>query len=143
MKEIFQRAIECKDEQVKNNLICIMGECCELGMNPISLLDMERQINSELGDCHFNEDMALLYLKITDSVHCKEPALDNYAEVAGKYDLSKWDFCVLWSEMEKQHGEKIRVWFPKINQIDFEWKILDECINFLENGGVPFRDINT
>lgn len=143
MKKIFQDAIECKEELVKNNIIRIMAECCELDMNPASFLDMERQINSELGICHFDEDMALLYLKITNSVHCKEIALDYYIEVPDGYDLNKWDFCVLWAEMEKKHGEKIHAWFPKISQLDFERKILDECFSFLKNGGVPFRDIHT
>lgn len=142
MKEIFQKAIECKNEQVKNNLIHIMAECCELGMNPVSFLDMEKQISSELGVCHFNEDMALLYLKITNSAHCKEPAFDYYVEIADEYDLNKWDFCVLWAEMEKKHGEKIRAWFPMITQLDFERKLLDECFSYLKNGGIPFRDIN-
>lgn len=142
MREVFKKAIECEDGQVKNNIIRIMAECCVTGINAAALLDMEREINSELDDCHFNEDMALLYLKITNSIHCKESALDYYIEVSDTYDLNKWDFCVLWAEMEKKHGEKIRTWFPKINQIDFEWKLLDECISFLKNGGIPFRDIN-
>lgn len=143
MKEIFQKAIDCKDIQVKNNIIRIMEEYCELGMNAAQLLDMEREINSELGDCHFNKDMAILYLKITNSINCKEPAIDNFIEVTDRYDVNKWDFCVLWAKMEKNHGEKIRAWFPKISQIDFEGKILDECISFLKNGGIPFRDITT
>ena len=37
---------------------------------------------------------------------------------------------------------KIKKWFPKINALDYERKIFDECVSFLENGGIPYYDLN-
>ena len=45
-------------------------------------------------------------------------------------------------EMVKRNAGKIKKWFPKINTIDFERKIFDECVSFLENGGMPYYDLN-
>lgn len=52
------------------------------------------------------------------------------------------DWCVLWGEMVKQNDKKIKKWFPKINTLDYEQKIFDECISFLNNGGLPYYDLN-
>lgn len=37
---------------------------------------------------------------------------------------------------------KIKKWFPKINTLDYGRKIFDECVSFLENGGMPYYDLN-
>lgn len=52
------------------------------------------------------------------------------------------DWCVLWGEMVKRNAGKIKKWFPKTNTLDFERKIFDECISFLENGRMPYYDLN-
>lgn len=44
--------------------------------------------------------------------------------------------------MTKRNAGKIKKWFPKINTLDFERKIFDECVSFLENGGMPYYDLN-
>ena len=36
---------------------------------------------------------------------------------------------------------KIKKWFPKINALDYERKIFDECISFLDNVGLPYHDL--
>lgn len=43
--------------------------------------------------------------------------------------------------MVKRNDEKIKKWFPKINALDYERKIFDECISFLDNGGLPYHDL--
>ncbi len=45
------------------------------------------------------------------------------------------------AEMVKRNNEKIKKWFPKINALDYERKIFDECISFLNNGGLPYHDL--
>lgn len=44
-------------------------------------------------------------------------------------------------EMVKRNDGKIKKWFPKINALDYERKIFDECISFLDNGGLPYHDL--
>ena len=70
----------------------------------------------------------------------KDVAKDYWNEVKNdKINLEDW--CVLWGEMVKRNGEKIKKWFPKINALDYERKIFDECISFLNNGGLPYHDL--
>ena len=33
-------------------------------------------------------------------------------------------------------------WFPKINTYNYEQKIFDECISFLESGRLPYYELN-
>lgn len=51
------------------------------------------------------------------------------------------DWCVLLGEMVKRNDAKIKKWFPKISAIDFERKIFDECISFLNSGELPYYDL--
>ena len=48
---------------------------------------------------------------------------------------------MLCGEMFNRNATKIRSWFPNIREIDFEKKIFDECISFLESGQMPFYDL--
>lgn len=50
------------------------------------------------------------------------------------------DACFKADEQQR-NGEKIKKWFPKINALDYERKIFDECISFLNNGGLPYHDL--
>lgn len=140
MEKIIKQIMTSNDSKTKNKAIRIMSECCELGMDGATYLDMTHRLKDAIGDCHYDEDMAMLRLYLDKNVHCKEAALDNYIYVE-EYDINRWDFVVLWEAMTKLHGEKIRKWFPKIQEIDFESKILDECISFLESGKTPFHDL--
>ena len=51
------------------------------------------------------------------------------------------DWCVLWGEMVKRNDVKIKKWFQKISELDFERKIFDECISFLNSGELPYYDL--
>ena len=44
--------------------------------------------------------------------------------------------------MVKRNDAKIKKWFPKINTYNYEQKIFDECISFLESGRLPYYDLN-
>lgn len=140
MGKIIEQLVTSNDVNLKNEAIHIMAECCELGMDGATYLDMQHKLKETIGNCHYDEDMAILRLHLNKNVHCKKAALDNYIH-AEHYDINQWDFVVLWAEMENIHGEKIRKWFPKIQEIDFEAKILDECISFLESDKTPFCDL--
>lgn len=140
MEKIIEQLVTSNDVNLKNEAIHIMAECSELGMDGATYLDMQQKLKGIIKDCHYDEDMAILYLHLNKNIHCKEAALDNYIH-AEHYDINRWDFVVLWAEMVKRHGDKIRKWFPKIQEIDFEAKILDECISFLESGKTPFCDL--
>lgn len=45
-------------------------------------------------------------------------------------------------EMVKRNDAKIKKWFPKINTYNYEQKIFDECISFLESDRLPYYDLN-
>lgn len=47
-------------------------------------------------------------------------------------------FGVKWL---KGMTKKSKKWFPKINTYDYEHKIFDECISFLNNGELPYHDL--
>lgn len=66
----------------------------------------------------------------------------NCWELLEKQDNQQPRLCVLWGEMVKRNDAKIKKWFPKINTLDYERKIFDECVSFLENGGMPYYDLN-
>lgn len=140
MEKLIKQIIACGSENIKDNVIRIMAECCELGLDGATYLELKRRLKTEFNDCHYDEDMAELYLSLNKLDSCKDFALDNYHNVVG-YDINRWDFVVLWATMIKLHEEKIRQWYPHIQDIDFERKILDECINFLRLGLKPFFDI--
>lgn len=141
MKRIFEQVVSCDDQQVKNNVIRILADSCEIGMNGEAFLETLREVKSELGECSYDEDMAMLHLCLIKNVHCKEAAISNYSSIKDT-NISCWDFVVLWGEMVKRHGEKIRRWFPHIKELDFEQKTLDECKNYLSSGKKPFYDLN-
>ena len=82
-----------------------------------------------------DEDNLLNWLKD------KDVAKDYWHEVKND-NITINDWCVLWGEMTKRNAGKIKKWFPKINTLDFERKIFDECVSFLENGGMPYYDLN-
>ena len=52
------------------------------------------------------------------------------------------DWTVLWGEMVNQNESKIKKWFPEIKTIDYEYKIFDECVSFLDNKNLPYSDLD-
>ena len=140
MKKVFENILESNDIQTIKNCVTIMADCCEVVMNDGVMLDMMKQVQGEICECHFDEEMADIHLCLINQLHIKDVAKDYWHEVKNdKINLEDW--CVLWGEMVKRNGEKIKKWFPKINAIDYERKIFDECISFLNNGEFPYHDL--
>lgn len=110
-------------------------------MNDSVMLDMMKQVQGEIGACHYNEEMADMHLCLIGQLHTKDVAKDYWHEVKND-NINLEDWCVLWGEMVKRNDAKIKKWFPKINTYNYEQKIFDECISFLESGRLPYYDLN-
>lgn len=140
MKKIFKAILDCKDIVAVKNCVTIMAENIELGMSDRVLLDTLMQLRGEVGSCNFDEDTARLHLCIIGGLDCIDTAMTNFCKIKNDR-ISEWDFVVLWAEMIKANGKKIRKWFPRIREIDFDEKILDECVSFLGSGKLPYYDL--
>lgn len=141
MKKVFEDIIGSNDMQAIKNCVTIMADCCEVGMNDSVMLDMMKHVRGEIGECHYNEEMADMHLCIIGQLHTKDVAKDYWHEVKNdKINMADW--CVLWGEMENRNDAKIKKWFPKINTYNYEQKIFDECISFLESGRLPYYELN-
>lgn len=141
MKKVFENILESNDIQSIKNCVTIMADCCEVGMNDSVMLDMMKQVQSEIGDCHFDEEMTDMHLCLIGQLHTKDVAKDYWNEVKND-NINLEDWCVLWGEMVKRNDAKIKKWFQKINTYNYEQKIFDECISFLESGRLPYYDLN-
>lgn len=84
-----------------------MADCCEVGMNDGVMLDMMKQVQCEIGECHFDEEMADLHLCLIGQLHTKDAAKDYWHEVKND-NITINDWCVLWGEMVKRNDEKIK-----------------------------------
>lgn len=141
MKKVFEDIIASNDMQAIKNCVAIMADCCEVGMNDSVMLDMMKQVQGEIGACHYNEEMADMHLCLIGQLHTKDVAKDYWHEVKND-NINLEDWCVLWGEMVKRNDTKIKKWFPKINTYNYEQKIFDECISFIESGRLPYYDLN-
>ena len=140
MKKVFENILASNDIEAIKNCVVTMADCCEVGMNYGVMLDMMKQVQSEIGEFHFDEEMADMHLCLIGQLHTKDIAKDYCHEVKN-YNINLEDWCVLWGEMVRRNDEKIKKWFPKINALDYERKIFDECISFLNNGELPYNDL--
>ena len=140
MKKVFERVLACDDMQVVRNCVSIIADNCEIGMNDGTMLETMKQVQGEIGACHYDEEMAKMHLCLIGNIHCIDAAKDFFCKVKND-KINVWDWCVLWGEMVNRNATKIRSWFPNIREIDFEKKIFDECISFLESGQMPFYDL--
>ena len=118
-----------------------MAELSEIGMNNETMLDALKQVKGEFSDCNYDEEMARLHLCLIGQLDTIDQAKDYWNEVNNSR-INIHDWCVLWGEMVRRHGDKIKKWFPKISIMDFERKIFDECISFLDNGELPYYNLN-
>ena len=84
--------------------------------------------------------MADLHLCIINQIHTEDVTKDYWHEVKND-NINLEDWCILWGEMVKRNDGKIKKWFPKINALDYERKIFDERISFLNNGELPYHDL--
>ena len=141
LEPLFEDIIASNDMQSIKNCVTIMADCCEVGMNDSVMLDMMKQVKGEIGACHYDEEMADVHLCLIDQLHTKDVVKDYWHEVKNN-NINLEDWCVLWGEIVKRNDAKIKKWFTKINTLDFERKIFDECVSFLENGGMPYYDLN-
>lgn len=141
MKKVFEDIIASNDIQAVKNCVTIMADCCEVGMNDSVMLDMMKQVQGEIGSCHYDEEMADMHLCLIGQLHTKDVAKDYWHEVKND-NINLEDWCVLWGEMVKRNDAKIKKWFPKINTYNYEQKIFDECISFLESGRLQYYDLN-
>lgn len=140
MKKVFERVLACDDMQTMKNVVSIMAESCDIGMNDSCTLEMMKQVQGEIGACHYDEEMAKIHLCLIGQLHTADVAKDYWHEFDNdKITLSDW--LVLWGEMVKRNDSKIKKWFPKCSTIDYEKRIFDECISFLDNGELPFYDL--
>lgn len=140
MKEVFKRLVACNDITTIKNCVLIIAENDEARPDDAITLETMMQIQSELDSCCFDEEMAKIHLQLIGQLYTMDVAKDYWIE-ANTDKITIWDWCVLWGEMTKQHSEKIKKWFPSIQDIDFERKIFDECVNFLTVGKRPFHDL--
>lgn len=140
MKKVFEKVLDCDDMQAIKNVVSIMAESCDIGMNDSCALEMMKQVQGEIGSCHYDEEMARMHLCLIEQYHTADVAKDYWHEVeSDKITLPDW--LVLWGEMVRRNDAKIKKWFPKCSTIDYEKKIFDECISFLDSGELPFYDL--
>ena len=53
MKKVFEDIIASNDMQAIKNCVTIMADCCEVGMNDSVMLDVMKQVQGEIGACHY------------------------------------------------------------------------------------------
>lgn len=78
MKKVFEDIIASNDMQAIKNCVTIMADCCEVGMNDSVMLDMMKQVQGEIGACHYNEEMADMHLCLIGQLHTKDVAKDYW-----------------------------------------------------------------
>lgn len=112
MKKVFEDIIASNDMQAIKNCVTIMADCCEVGMNDSVMLDVMKQVQGEIGACHYNEEMADMHLCLIGQLHTKDVAKDYWHEVKND-NITINDWCVLWGEMVKRNDEKSKNGFQK------------------------------
>ena len=141
MNDTLNKVMTCDDINAIKNVVAIMAESAEEGMDGKSRLLMLKQIQSEISGCHYDEPLSGLHLSLIGRLCSKEVQM-NYWKLNRFQGVTVYDWLVLWCEMERRHGKKIRQWFPRITDEEYCDKLFDECKAFLESGGDPFRDLN-
>lgn len=141
MNETLNKVMACDDINAIKNVVAIMAESAEEGMDGKSRLLMLKQIQSEISGCHYDEPLSGLHLSLIGRLCSKEVPM-HYWKLNRFQGVTVYDWLVLWCEMERRNGKKIRQWFPRITDEEYCDKLFDECKAFLESGGDPFRDLN-
>lgn len=141
MKQVFKKILCCDDIQVIKNCVNILSEYTEIGMNDSCMLGMLKQLQGEVSDCHYDEETADLHLCLIKQLHTKDVAKDFWYKINNN-KITLQDWTVLWGEMVNQNESKIKKWFPGIKTIDYEYKIFDECVSFLDNKNLPYSDLD-
>ena len=76
MKKVFENILASNDIRTIKNCVTIMADYCEVGMNDGVMLDMMKQVQCEIGECHFDEEMADIHLCLVNQLHTKDVAKD-------------------------------------------------------------------
>lgn len=140
MKELLGSIDTCNDIDVLKNVISIMSECYYNMPCDRRKLEMMKSAKSELGATHYDDELMRIHLALIGELKEADCAKDNYP-IGNNYGININDWCVLWGEMCRNHSSVIYKWFPKICRIDFESRVKDLCIAFLESGKRPFFDL--
>lgn len=144
MKKVFEKIMQCEDMDAIKNCISLLAEQCEIGMNNECLLETLKAVQGEIDGCHYDEEIAKLHLCLIDKLSTIDEAKDYWHKIdkGSELQINIWDWCVLWGEMDRQNKSKIYKWFPNIRKVDYEEKIFDECLSFLDSNKHPYNDIN-
>lgn len=133
--------MQSDDTDLLKNVIRITSATCDYGLEGSVLLDLMKQIHTEIDDPHYDEEMCNIHVISIGETCSIETAKDYFYKVKDP-GVTLWDWIVLWCEMTKRNKKKIARWFPGAKGISLEEKILDECISFLEYGLTPFKDLD-
>lgn len=141
--ELTNEIMSCEDIDIVKNCLVITTEACEQHLNKKELLGLMKEIKSEVSGCHYTKEMAQMHLKAIGELPVMDVAKDYWYKVdGGGYRINIYDWCVLWGEMERMHCEKIHRWFGNLQDIDYEAKVYDECIAYLDTHMDVFNTLN-
>lgn len=141
MNETLNKVMACDDINIIKNVVAVMAESTDEYMDGKSRLLMLKKIQSEMSGCHYDEPLSGLHLSLIGRLCSKEVPM-HYWKLNRFQGVTVYDWLVLWCEMERRNGKKIRQWFPRITDEEYCDKLFDECKAFLGSGGDPFRDLN-
>lgn len=86
------------------------------------------------------DELMRMHLALIGELKEADYAKDDYP-IDNNYGININDWCVLWGEACRKHSSVIHKWFPRISRIDYESRVKDLCIAFLESGKRPFFDL--
>lgn len=142
MNETLRKVMASDDINAIKNVVAIMAERADVDMGGNQRLLMMKQVQSEVSGSHYDGFLSGFHLALIGFQRSKDKAERYWKLNKSQQRVTLHDWLVLWGEMERRHGKKIRKWFPHMASDDFNDKIFDECQAFLENGGDVFRDLN-
>ena len=131
MKEFLETVNTCNDIQVVKNVVSILVDGMEIGMNDAAILETLKCAYSELADCHYTEELAKLYysgngidVKVWDAAK-----LAYTQEIQVSYpDVPLYDWVVLYGRMSQNTKGTDA--------------IVEACKVFLDNKFIPYFDID-
>lgn len=139
MKQFIDKIMACDDMQAVKNCVLIMSEAfCAEEQTP-RMLELIKEIQSEVDECHYDEDMADMHLRLIGQYGTIQTADARWKIENG---IQRYDWRVLWGEMSRRNMDKIVSWFGVMDKSDIDDKIYDECVSFIEHGGNVYHELN-
>lgn len=139
MRKLIERILCCDDIQAVKNCVSIMSDVfCSEEANA-RILELAKDMQSEIGDCHYDEDMAYMHLFLIGQSETIQTADARWRLENG---VLRYDWRVLWGEMTRKNMDKIIRWFGVMDKEDIDDKIYDECVSFIDHGGNVFHDLS-